>query len=77
MDTVTAPAAAAATGERPSAEWLPALRMAFILAVRGLENGRLPSQIPRTQVLLTPEEFRAVLDATRRAGSWQTRRTVR
>ncbi len=77
MDTLTAPAAAPATGKRPSAAWLHALRMAFMLAVRGLENGKLPSQTPRTQVLLTPEELRAVLDAARRAATRQARRTVR
>ena len=67
----------ATTSEPTTAEWLHALRMAFLLAVQGLRKGKLPTQIPRTQVRLTREEFRAVLDAARTAAARPERPRVR
>ncbi len=74
VETTDAAAAADPTNTR---EWLHALRMAFLLAVRSLETGTLPPQVSRTQVLLTREEFRAVLNAARTAVTRRGRRVMR
>ncbi len=70
-------AASAGVNAASPHDWLHALRMAFLLAVRGLESGKLPPEVPRTQVLLTHEEFRAVLDAARTAVTRRGRRAMR
>ncbi len=77
METVTAPTTRADTGARPGPAWLSAVRTAFRLAVQALEQGALPSTIPCTHVLLTREEFRAVLEAARTAVTRRPPRAMR
>jgi len=47
-------------------EWLVGVQAAFVLAVRGLEQGEIPSKIRPGNKLLTEREWQAVLEAARR-----------